>query len=123
MLNILSGFIGLVTLVLMIPAFIPLLGALNWLLVPMALFRTEEEVIEAGNDTEFGLASYVFTADAERAQRVAAGLRFGHVGWNTGTGPTPEAPFGGMKASGIGREGGLEGLFEFVEAQTVPRGF
>ncbi|WP_323750568.1 NAD-dependent succinate-semialdehyde dehydrogenase [Marinobacter sp.] len=92
-------------------------------LVPMALFRTEEEVVEAGNDTEFGLASYVFTADAERAQRVAAGLRFGHVGWNTGTGPTPEAPFGGMKASGIGREGGLEGLFEFVEAQTVPRGF
>lgn len=92
-------------------------------LVPMALFRSEEEVIEAGNDTEFGLASYVFTADAARAQRVAAGLRFGHVGWNTGTGPTPEAPFGGMKASGIGREGGLEGLFEFVEAQTVPRGF
>jgi succinate-semialdehyde dehydrogenase/glutarate-semialdehyde dehydrogenase len=92
-------------------------------LVPMTTFRGEEEVIEAGNDTEFGPASYVFTADAERAQRVAAGLRFGHVGWNTGTGPTPEAPFGGMKASGIGREGGLEGLFEFVEAQTVPRGF
>ena len=92
-------------------------------LVPMTTFRGEDEVIEAGNDTEFGLASYVFTADAERAQRVAAGLRFGHVGWNTGTGPTPEAPFGGMKASGIGREGGLEGLFEFVEAQTVPRGF
>ncbi|WP_372964262.1 NAD-dependent succinate-semialdehyde dehydrogenase [Marinobacter sp.] len=92
-------------------------------LVPVALFRTEEEVVAAGNDTEFGLASYVFTADAERARRVAAGLRFGHVGWNTGTGPTPEAPFGGMKASGIGREGGLEGLFEFVEAQTVPRGF
>ncbi|MDC0663008.1 aldehyde dehydrogenase family protein [Marinobacter sp. SS21] len=91
-------------------------------LVPMASFRTEEEVVAAGNDTEFGLACYVFTADAERAQRVAAGLRFGHVGWNTGTGPTPEAPFGGMKASGIGREGGVEGLFEFVEPQTVPRG-
>ncbi len=92
-------------------------------LVPMAAFQSEEEVIDAGNDTEFGLAAYVFTADAERAQRVAAGLRFGHVGWNTGTGPTPEAPFGGMKASGIGREGGLEGLFEFVEPQTIPRGF
>ncbi|MEX0604553.1 MAG: NAD-dependent succinate-semialdehyde dehydrogenase [Marinobacter sp.] len=92
-------------------------------LVPMASFRTEEEVIKAGNDTEFGLAAYVFTANAERAQRVSAELRFGHVGWNTGTGPTPEAPFGGMKASGIGREGGLEGLFEFVEAQTVPRAF
>ena len=92
-------------------------------LVPMASFSDEDEVIAAGNDTEFGLAAYLFTGDAERAQRVAAGLRFGHVGWNTGTGPTPEAPFGGMKASGIGREGGLEGLFEFVEPQTVPRGF
>jgi succinate-semialdehyde dehydrogenase/glutarate-semialdehyde dehydrogenase len=92
-------------------------------LVPMVPFSTEQEVIEAGNDTEYGLAAYVFTADTERAQRVAAGLRFGHVGWNTGTGPTPEAPFGGMKSSGIGREGGLEGMFEFVEAQTVPRGF
>ncbi|MFE8071075.1 NAD-dependent succinate-semialdehyde dehydrogenase [Marinobacteraceae bacterium S3BR75-40.1] len=90
--------------------------------VPMAAFESEDEVIERGNDTEFGLASYVFTADDQRAQRVAAGLRFGHVGWNTGTGPTPEAPFGGMKASGIGREGGIEGLFEFVEPQTVPRG-
>ena len=92
-------------------------------LVPMVSFSDEDEVIAAGNDTEFGLAAYLFTADTERAQRVAAGLRFGHVGWNTGTGPTPEAPFGGMKASGIGREGGLEGLFEFVEPQTVPRGF
>lgn len=92
-------------------------------LVPMVSFSDEDEVIAAGNDTEFGLAAYLFTADTERAQRVAAGLRFGHVGWNTGTGPTPEAPFGGMKASGIGREGGLEGLFEFVEPQTVPRAF
>jgi len=92
-------------------------------LVPMAPFSSDDEVIEAANDTEFGLASYLFTADEKRAQRVAACLRFGHCGWNTGTGPTPEAPFGGMKASGIGREGGIEGLFEFVEAQTVPRGF
>lgn len=91
-------------------------------LVPLVAFETEDEVVAAGNDTEFGLAAYVFSSDSERAQRVAAGLRFGHVGWNTGTGPTPEAPFGGMKASGIGREGGLEGLFEFVEPQTVPRG-
>ena len=92
-------------------------------LVPMVSFSSEEEAIEMGNDTEFGLASYVFTADENCAQRVAGGLRFGHCGWNTGTGPAPEAPFGGMKASGIGREGGTEGLFEFVEPQAVPRGF
>ncbi|SFL86935.1 NAD-dependent succinate-semialdehyde dehydrogenase [Marinobacter zhejiangensis] len=90
--------------------------------VPLAAFDGEQEVVALGNDTEFGLAAYVFTRDPERAQRVAACLRFGHVGWNTGTGPTPEAPFGGMKASGIGREGGVEGLFEFVEPQTIPRG-
>ncbi len=92
-------------------------------LVPMVSFSSEEEVIAAGNDTEFGLASYFFTNDEARARRMAGALRFGHAGWNTGTGPTPEAPFGGMKASGIGREGGIEGLFEFVEPQAVPRGF
>ena len=49
-------------------------------------------------------------------------MQFGHVGWNTGSGPTPEAPFGGVKQSGWGREGGTEGLMEFVEPQAVPRG-
>jgi hypothetical protein len=60
------------------------------------------------NDTEFGLAAYVFTRDEARAQRVIAGLQFQHIGWNTGSGPTPEAPFGGIKQSGFGREGGAE---------------
>ncbi|MAM00366.1 NAD-dependent succinate-semialdehyde dehydrogenase [Hydrocarboniclastica marina] len=91
-------------------------------LVPMALFETEDDAVRAGNNTEYGLAAYVFTADDALAQRVIGALRFGHVGWNTGTGPAPQAPFGGMKASGIGREGGAEGLMEFVEAQAVPRG-
>ena len=90
--------------------------------IPLIHFDTEEEVLEKANDTDYGLASYLFTGDSDRATRMIAALRFGHVGWNTGTGPTPEAPFGGMKASGIGREGGIEGLFEFVEPQTVPRG-
>ncbi|MCA9582204.1 MAG: aldehyde dehydrogenase family protein, partial [Myxococcales bacterium] len=74
------------------------------------------------NDTEYGLASYMYTADMVRADRVAARLHFGHVGVNTGSGPTPEAPFGGMKNSGMGREGGEPGLHEFVELQTIPRG-
>jgi succinate-semialdehyde dehydrogenase/glutarate-semialdehyde dehydrogenase len=83
-------------------------------------FDNDEEVIHAANDTEYGLAAYVFTQSAERADSVITQLRFGHVGLNTGTGPTAEAPFGGMKQSGLGREGGDEGIFEFIELQTVP---
>lgn len=89
-------------------------------LVPIIEFDDEAEVIAAANSTEFGLAAYVFTADSARAERVISQLSFGHVGWNTGAGPTAEAPFGGMKHSGYGREGGLEGLHEFTELQTVP---
>jgi len=74
------------------------------------------------NDTDFGLACYVFTGDETRGQQIISRLHFGHAALNTGSGPTPEAPFGGMKQSGYGREGGLEGLFEFTEAQTVPVG-
>lgn len=91
-------------------------------LVPIVTFETENEAIRLANETEFGLASYFFTRDEDRAQRIITALEFGHVGYNTGTGPTPEAPFGGMKRSGYGREGGLEGLFEFTEPQAVPRG-
>ncbi|MBN1420105.1 MAG: NAD-dependent succinate-semialdehyde dehydrogenase [Planctomycetes bacterium] len=87
--------------------------------VAIASFADEDEVVRRANGTPFGLAAYVFTADAERAERLIARLRAGHVGWNTGTGPTPEAPFGGMKESGFGREGGLEGLLEYVEPQVV----
>jgi succinate-semialdehyde dehydrogenase/glutarate-semialdehyde dehydrogenase len=61
----------------------------------------------------------LFTQDAARADRVIARLSFGHVGLNTGAGPRPEAPFGGMKQSGFGREGGWEGLLEFCETQVV----
>ena len=82
-------------------------------------FEDTTEVLQSANDTEYGLAAYVFTQDAARAQKCAAALTFGHVGINTGSGPAPEAPFGGMKKSGYGREGGLEGLLEFCEPQTV----
>lgn len=90
-------------------------------LLPIAEFDDEAEVLARANDTQYGLAAYFFTGDDARAQRLAAGLQFAHIGWNTGSGPTPEAPFGGMKQSGLGREGGREGLFEFVEIQTVVR--
>ena len=90
-------------------------------LAPILEFQSEEEVIAAANNTEYGLAAYVFTATDERAARVIPRLSFGHVGHNTGSGPTAEAPFGGMKHSGFGREGGLEGLHDFIETQTVPQ--
>jgi len=90
-------------------------------LAPIIEFDNEEEVIAAANNTEYGLAAYIFTANDERAARVIQRLTFGHVGHNTGSGPTAEAPFGGMKHSGFGREGGLEGMHDFVETQTVPR--
>ncbi len=90
--------------------------------VAISTFRDEEEVIEAANSTPFGLAAYLFTGDARRAGRMIRRLRFGHVGLNTGTGPTPEAPFGGMKESGYGREGGVDGLMEYCEPQVVAEG-
>ncbi len=89
-------------------------------LAPIIEFKDEEEVVQAANRTEYGLAAYVFTADTDRARRVISRLMFGHVGHNTGSGPTAEAPFGGMKHSGFGREGGIEGLHDFIEHQTVP---
>ncbi len=90
-------------------------------LAPIIEFQDEEEVIAAANSTEYGLAAYVFTSDDARAERVISRLSFGHIGYNTGSGPTAEAPFGGMKQSGFGREGGIEGLHDFIEAQSVPR--
>jgi succinate-semialdehyde dehydrogenase/glutarate-semialdehyde dehydrogenase len=83
------------------------------------IFDTEAEAIEKANGTPYGLAAYLFTGDTKRAEYIIRQLHFGHVGLNTGTGPTPEAPFGGMKESGFGREGGVEGLLEFTEVQTV----
>ncbi len=89
-------------------------------LVPIIEFTDVDEVVAAANSTEYGLAAYVFTEDDARAERVISRLHFGHVGHNTGTGPTAEAPFGGMKHSGFGREGGVEGLHDFIECQSVP---
>ena len=87
--------------------------------VAIATFEDEEQAVELANSTQYGLAAYLFTGDRARGQRMTARLRFGHVGLNSGTGPTPQAPFGGMKQSGFGREGGVEGMMEFCETQTV----
>ncbi|MBM3880554.1 MAG: aldehyde dehydrogenase family protein [Verrucomicrobia bacterium] len=87
--------------------------------VALGRFEDEAEATAMANGTVHGLAAYLFTQDQDRAQRMMARLEFGHVGLNTGSGPTPEVPFGGMKQSGFGREGGLEGLLEYCETQAV----
>lgn len=87
-------------------------------LIAIRSFADEEEAVEIANASDHGLAAYVFAGSRDRAGDIAARLHSGHVGINTGTGPTPEAPFGGVKRSGYGREGGLEGLQGFVEVQT-----
>ena len=86
---------------------------------PIATFETEEEAIAAANDTEFGLATYVFTRDLDRAFRVCERLETGMIGLNQGIVSNPAAPFGGVKQSGLGREGGRVGIDEFLETKYV----
>ena len=80
-------------------------------------FDTEEEVLEMANDTHYGLASYIYTRDISRAMRVFEKLRFGIVGINDINPTAAAAPFGGMKESGLGREGGREGIAEYLETK------
>lgn len=88
-------------------------------LAPLFRFTDEVDVIRQANDTEFGLASYFYARDLSRVFRVAEALEYGMVGVNTGLISTPEAPFGGMKSSGLGREGSRYGIEEFVEIKYV----
>ncbi|NLE79307.1 MAG: NAD-dependent succinate-semialdehyde dehydrogenase [Rhodococcus sp.] len=82
-------------------------------------FASEEEGIAAANDTEFGLAAYIYTRDLDRALRVAESLETGMVGVNRGVISDPAAPFGGIKSSGFGREGGSEGIEEYLETKYI----
>jgi succinate-semialdehyde dehydrogenase/glutarate-semialdehyde dehydrogenase len=84
---------------------------------PVIPFETEEEVLAMANDTHYGLASYVYTRDISRAMRVFEALRFGIVGINDINPTAAAAPFGGMKESGVGREGGREGIAEYLETK------
>ena len=86
---------------------------------PVGVFSSEEDAIARANDTEYGLVAYVFTRDIKRAIRVCEGLDTGMVGLNQGMVSNAGAPFGGVKQSGIGREGGHEGLEEFLETKYV----
>jgi succinate-semialdehyde dehydrogenase/glutarate-semialdehyde dehydrogenase len=86
---------------------------------PIFDFAGEEEAIAAANDTEYGLVAYVFTRDLKRALRVCEGLQTGMVGLNQGIVSNAQAPFGGVKQSGFGREGGMEGIAEYLETKYV----
>ena len=86
---------------------------------PVATFGSEEDAVAAANDTEYGLVAYVYTSDLKRALRVCEGLQTGMVGLNQGMVSNASAPFGGIKHSGFGREGGVEGIEEYLETKYV----
>jgi len=89
---------------------------------PLYKFKTEAEAIQMANDTEFGLAAYFYARDVGRTWRVSEGLEYGIVGVNTGLISTETAPFGGMKESGIGREGSKHGIDEYLEVKYLCMG-
>lgn len=88
-------------------------------IAPVIRFSTEEEAIRLANDTEYGLASYIFAKDAERIWRVSAAIEAGMVGINTGLISNEVAPFGGIKQSGLGREGSIYGMDEYMEIKYM----
>lgn len=86
---------------------------------PIIRYTEEDELLPMANDTHYGLASYVYTQDLKKAFKLFEGLNFGIVGINDINPTSAAAPFGGMKESGIGREGSLEGLQEYLETKLV----
>jgi succinate-semialdehyde dehydrogenase/glutarate-semialdehyde dehydrogenase len=86
---------------------------------PIATFSTDEQALQAANRTEYGLVAYVYTSDLERAFRICEGIETGMVGLNQGVVSNAAAPFGGVKQSGFGREGGFEGIGEYLETKYV----
>ena len=88
-------------------------------LAPVFKFKTEQEAIDAANNTEFGLASYFYSRDVGRIFRVSEALEYGMVGINVGILATEHVPFGGVKQSGLGREGSHHGMDDYVEIKYL----
>ena len=91
-------------------------------LTPITTFATEEEAIRRANDSIYGLAAYVFTENITKGIQVSEQLDYGIVGLNDGAPSTPQAPFGGFKQSGLGREGGHHGIEEYLEVKYISLG-
>jgi succinate-semialdehyde dehydrogenase/glutarate-semialdehyde dehydrogenase len=89
---------------------------------PLFSFDTEAEVIKRANNSPYGLAAYFFTRDVNRVVRVSEALEYGTVGANDGTISAVQAPFGGIKESGIGREGGHWGMDEYMDIKYISLG-
>ena len=92
-------------------------------ITPITTYRTTEEVIQRANDTPYGLAAYIFTQDIAEAIQLAEGVEYGIVGLNDGLPSTAQAPFGGFKESGLGREGGHYGIEEYLEIKYISLAF
>jgi succinate-semialdehyde dehydrogenase/glutarate-semialdehyde dehydrogenase len=88
-------------------------------IAPVVIFDTDEQAIAMANAVDVGLGSYIHTKDLSRAMRIAEALEVGMVGINTGIFSDPAAPFGGVKQSGLGREGGRHGILEFLETKYI----
>ena len=86
---------------------------------PIITFTDHDEVVRQANDTEMGLTGYVFTRDLAKGLRISEQIEAGMIGLNRGAVSDPAAPFGGMKQSGLGREGSTEGIYEFMETQYI----
>ena len=92
-------------------------------LAPIVTFKTKEEAIQQANNSSYGLAAYVFTQNLSNAVSIAEELQYGIVGLNDGLPSVAQAPFGGMKQSGIGREGGKNGIEEYLEVKYISMKF
>ncbi|WIX77237.1 NAD-dependent succinate-semialdehyde dehydrogenase [Amycolatopsis carbonis] len=115
-----TGFYYPATVLADVPAGAPVLAEeIFGPVAPIVTFDTEDEVVRLANDTEHGLVSYVYTRDLARGLRLSEALESGMVGLNRGLVSEPAAPFGGVKQSGLGREGGHEGLLEYTESKYV----
>ena len=88
-------------------------------MAPIFTFSSDDEAIEQANSTDFGLAGYIFTQSLDRGLRLSEQLQVGMVGLNTGLVSNPAAPFGGVKQSGLGREGSNVGIDEYLEVKYV----